>query len=196
MRQFPAAVLMSCVLLPSDRPAIAQSSTALDSARVSLTSVHSYVAADATPGSLAAPDNLVVSPMYFPIVDAMLRGSPTFRRQCMRIAAEPSLIVHLTIGPRSPRHGVRATTRLTRNAKRQLVAAVHIAPLDEVEELIAHEFEHIIEQLDGIDLAKHASLRNTGVSSIGGPGSFGPSELFETIRAQRVGHKVASELGR
>ena len=60
-----------------------------------------------------------------------------------------------------------------------------------MEELIAHEFEHIIEQLDGVDLAAHAAQRHTGVTAIGHR-----HDIFETMRAKRAGLKVVSELGR
>jgi hypothetical protein len=191
MQRFSAVALLSCVLLLFDHPTIAQSNSGFEHARVSFSSVQRYVAADAIPRQLAPPPNLVVPPMYLPVVEAMLRDSPTFRRQCIRIAGEPTLTVRLTISRPAPRYGVRATTRVTRNAKGQLSAAVHIAPLKDTQELIAHEFEHIIEQLDGVDLAKHVALRNTGVIAVGHAG-----EMFETTRAQRVGLKVASELRR
>ena len=47
-----------------------------------------------------------------------------------------------------------------------------------MQELIAHEFEHVIEQLDGVDLAAHAALPHTGVTSIGHS-----TDIFETMRA-------------
>ena len=87
MRRVTVLALASCMLLLHERPAIAQSSSAFE--QVSLTSVHHYVAGEAIPRQLAPPPNLVVSAMYRPLVEAMLRDSPTFRRQCVRIAAEP-----------------------------------------------------------------------------------------------------------
>jgi len=191
LRRCAAAVLMSCMLLLHDRPTIAQSSSASGRARVSFTSVHQYVAADAIPRQLATPQNLVVAAMYRPLVESMLRQSPTFRRQCVRIAAAPSLTVHLAITKPSPGYDVRATTHMTRDADGRLSAAIQIAPLHDVEELIAHEFEHIIEQLDGVDLAAHAAQRHTGVFAIGHR-----RDIFETMRAKRAGLKVVSELGR
>jgi hypothetical protein len=120
----------------------------------------------------------------------MLRQSPTFRRQCVRIAGEPLLTVHLAMTKPSSGSDVRATTRMTRNERGQLSAAIQITPLHDVEELIAHEFEHIIEQLDGVDLAAHAAQRNTGVTAVGQR-----RDIFETMRAKRAGLKVVAELG-
>jgi hypothetical protein len=191
MRRVTAFTLVSCALLLHHRPAIAQSGSTFEHARVSLTSVHHYVAAEAVPRRLAAPPNLVVGSMYRPVIESMLRESPTFRRQCMRIAGESRLTVHLAIGSMPSRSGARATTRMTRTAKGHLTAIIDIGPLQNTEELIAHEFEHIIEQLDGIDLAARAALPHTGVTEIGYRAA-----TFETTRAQRVGLKVISELGR
>jgi len=191
MQRCAAVVFMSCVLLfLRDDPTNAQSNSANGRARVSFTSVHQYVAGEAIPRQLAMPPNVVVSEMYRPLIESMLRLSPTFRRQCMRIAAESSLTVHLAITKPSPGFDARATTRLTRDAKGRRSAAIQITPLHDVEELIAHEFEHIIEQLDGVDLAAHAAQRHTGVTALGYD-----RNVFETIRAKRTGLKVVAELG-
>jgi hypothetical protein len=189
MRQVTAFILVSCALLLHHRPAIAQSSSAFEHAQVSLTSVHQYVAAEAVPRQLAPPPNLLVSPMYRPLVESMLRDSPTFRRQCVRIAAEPGLTVQLSIGSVSMGSDVRAITRMTRSGRGHLSAVVNIGFREDAQELIAHEFEHIIEQLDGVDLAARAALAHTGVTSLGHA-----TDKFETTRAQRTGLKVVSEL--
>jgi hypothetical protein len=188
MRRVAAAGLATCAWLLTGRAAFAQSGAALEPTRVSLTSVHHYVATDAIPRQLAAPPNLIVPDMYRSVVDAMLRGSPTFRRQCVRISAEPALTVHIAI-PLTPRRSdVRAQTRLTRNAG-HLTALVAISPFQDLEELIAHELEHVIEQLDGIDLQARAARPRTGVNATGARDA-----MFETVRAQRAGLTVASEL--
>jgi len=56
--------------------------------------------------------------------------------------------------------------------------------------LIAHEFEHIIEQLDGVDLPLMASRTASGVHRVPG------SEHFETDRAIAAGHRVSEEVSR
>lgn len=56
-------------------------------------------------------------------------------------------------------------------------------------ELIAHEIEHIIEQLDGIDLGARATLPATGVRRCA-------DGAFETMRAIRTGLAVAGEMRR
>ena len=189
MRRVATLAVAACAWLLHDNPISAQPGSGFELARTSFTSVHQYVAHEAIPTQLASPPNIVVSPMYREVVEAMLRGSPTFRRQCLRLAAEPALTVVLDMNPHEQRSDVRARTSMTRNAKGHLSAMVRIAPLHDIEELIAHEFEHIIEQLDGVDLAARARLAHTGVTDTGRRGN-----MFETIRAQRMGLKVVSEL--
>ena len=157
--------------------------------RNALTSVREYVAAEAVPRQLALPENLNVSSMYRPLLEKMLHQSPTFRRQCARIAGEPRMTVELRVGTPGWRSGVRATTQVKRLPAGRLHAIIDILPLDDTIELIAHEFEHVIEQLDGIDLAARADVANSGVRSIGHT-----TNKFETTRAQRTGLKVVSEL--
>jgi hypothetical protein len=65
-------------------------------------------------------------------------------------------------------------------------AVVEIAAPCNCAELIGHEFEHLVEQIEGIDLRALASRRGAGVSvnEIG---------AFETDRAQKAGRLVADE---
>src|SRR5688572_22041464 len=107
MRRF-AVALASCAWMLHDSPAIAQSGSGFELARTSLTSVHQYVAAEAIPRQLTVPPNLVVDDMHRPLIESMLRNSPTFRRQCIRIAGAPALTVHLAIGPTQLRSDLRA----------------------------------------------------------------------------------------
>jgi hypothetical protein len=191
MRRVTAVTLVvsACVLRP--HPAQAQSYSDFEQPRVSVRSVQHYVASEAIPRQLAAPANLIVSPMFRPLVELMLRESPTFRRQCLRISGAPNLTVRLYIHGMPLRSDVRATTTLTRHEHGRVSALIDIAVRHDVEELIAHEFEHIIEQLDGIDLASRAARPHTGVTSLD------PEEnVYETTRAKRVGLKVVSELRR
>jgi hypothetical protein len=58
----------------------------------------------------------------------------------------------------------------------------------QIVELIAHEFEHILEQLDGIDLTRW--IGRSGVHRVGGGETDRP---IETQRAQRMGRIVAGE---
>jgi hypothetical protein len=126
---------------------------------------------------------------YRTLLDSMLRASPTFRRQCLRIAGERKLTVFLALVSLQTRTTVRATTLVTRHRDGRMSARIELVRRDDIVELVAHEFEHISEQLDGVDLAAHAARPSTGVHA-----QTGQLGLFETARAKRMGRLVATEL--
>jgi hypothetical protein len=141
--------------------------------------------------AVALPPNLIVPSTLQRVVDAMLRWSPTFRRQCLRIANAPQTTVALTwFRPTTAEHG-RARTVVTTTTSGRRIATMAIQPVDDQVELIAHELEHVIEQLDEIDLRTLASVPSSGVQRCAGR-----EEAFETIRAIRVGRAVAAEVRR
>ena len=69
-------------------------------------------------------------------------------------------------------------------------ADVQLGPSGDPVLLIAHEFEHILEQLDGVDLPSMATRVATGVRLVPESGHF------ETDRAIAAGRQVASEVRR
>ena len=75
--------------------------------------------------------------------------SPTFRQQLLRVGAEDGLTIHIDVVPRII--GARATTRMVRQND-GLTAHVKVARFDNLVELIAHEVEHVIEQIEGVNL--------------------------------------------
>jgi hypothetical protein len=85
---------------------------------------------------------------------------------------------------------VRARTSITRVDGELRAAAVRVNAGDglAVVELVAHEFEHILEQLDGVVLSAWAG--RSGVYRVGGDATDGP---FETERARQIGRRVAGE---
>ena len=148
-----------------------------------------YVASDAVPALVNVPSNLIVSDTYRPVVERMLRYSRTFRRQCVRIASEHGLTVRLTFRTKLPRPDVNAITTIQRQPTRGIVADIAVLiPGGEVE-LIAHEIEHVIEQLDEIDLPLLARVPGSGVRALAPERS-----MYETRRAARVGALVAAEV--
>jgi hypothetical protein len=155
-----------------------------------LNAAHVYVEADAAAVSASAvlPRNIQLSGTYQSIVQEMLRRSVTFRRQCSRIGLYQWLRVTVEPALRPIRQTVGATTTITREALGGLEADVRLTGQGELVELIAHEFEHILEQLDGVDLAAMASRSGTGVHAVPEVGHF------ETDRAHIAGRRVASEV--
>jgi hypothetical protein len=125
------------------------------------------------------------------VVEAMLRTSATFRRQCLRIANAPDITVALTwLRPPSSDHG-RARTVVTTTTTGRRMATMEIQAVDDQFELIAHELEHVIEQLDDIDLRTLSTVPSSGVERCSGR-----DEVYETIRAIRTGRAVAAEVRR
>ena len=135
------------------------------------------------------PANLVFPESYRGILTAMLERSPMFRRQCLRIAHTPYVRVLLrTLQPSSPA-GPRARTTITRTVDGAVVAMVLLRPLEDMPELIAHELEHIIEQLDGVDLPERATIASSGVHLC-------EDGSYETARALHVGRIVGRDTRR
>jgi hypothetical protein len=152
--------------------------------------VREYVATEtAFSDQLELPANVDVGSLYRPLLESMLRRSPTFRRQCLRIANESRLTVHLRAFPGLRPAGARAVTHFTRLPSGRLSAEIEFNRFDDGVELIAHEFEHVIEQIDGVDLSSIAELTDSGVHSVGPLGL-----LFETTRAIKTGQRVAQEV--
>ncbi|MGH9313763.1 MAG: hypothetical protein ACRD1S_11280, partial [Vicinamibacterales bacterium] len=108
-------------------------------------------------------------------------------RQCARIAGATRLTVVVSSSPLLGLSGSRAETRVSPMRDGRVQAAVEIRGFREQVELIAHEIEHVIEQLDGVDLSSKAAAPGTGVHRI-------DHERFETNRAILVGVKVAQEV--
>jgi len=132
---------------------------------------------------VVAPPNLDVPSVYRTTVEQMIERSPMFRRQCLRLAGAPHLTVIVRmLHPQNS--GPRALTEIKREDGGRMVAMVSINPQGDFMELLAHELEHVIEQLDGIDLAAKASVAHSGVRSC-------VDGTFETSRAVRVGSVVA-----
>jgi hypothetical protein len=142
-------------------------------------------------GSHDIPANFIVSSSFREVIERMLRHSPTFRRQCQRIANASDLTVRLTRLAWPPPHLTRARTRIDRERSGVILAEIDVPPLDDDIELIAHELEHVIEQLDNVDLASRAARAGTGVQAL-----TRTPFVFETTRAAIIGHRVAEEVRR
>jgi hypothetical protein len=121
--------------------------------------------------------------LFAPDILALLRMSGTFRAQCDRIAADPRVRVRLAIVYNVADNG-RAQTTLRRDRAGALVADVDVLFGENYRELLAHEFEHVIEQLDGVDL-RHEAAEGRAWEIAGG--------VFETRRACLAGAQVVHE---
>jgi hypothetical protein len=114
---------------------------------------------------------------------AVLRRSETFRAQCERVASDRRVHVHLVIAT-AVAGGGRAQSTLRRYPSGALDAQVELLFGEDYRELLAHEFEHVIEQLDGLNLRQEVG-RGTAWQVDGG--------AFETRRARLAGLQVLRE---
>ena len=86
-----------------------------------------------------------------PIVKWMLEHSPRFRQQCRTLSAAPRLRATVTISYGQPTGTSRARTAFRQTETGGLDAQIEIRSAANMSELLGHEFEHLIEQLDGVD---------------------------------------------
>ena len=140
--------------------------------------------------NVPAASNITVAEMYRPLVRAMLERSPTFRRQWTRLARATSLAIDVSCEVSGER-GAAARTIIRRELGVPVAARVIIVHGPRAAELIAHELEHVIEQLDGVDLDQKSDVRGSGVRHING----GQGAAFETTRAIETGLRVAEDVG-
>jgi hypothetical protein len=137
--------------------------------------------------SVSATTSIQFAPELRSVVDRMLQRSATFREQYRRIAEARPLVVGVRLDVRLCQTSYRARTTLHRYQSGLLVADVVIAPGSESGEWIAHEFEHILELLDGRNLAQLARNLASDVW-------YSDSDVIETDRAIRAGHIVRDEM--
>jgi hypothetical protein len=150
--------------------------------------VSTYVAAhDDAPHTRECAPNMTVSAAHARVVETMLSQSPTFRRQCERLTSAPNLSVAI-YGHKPGGTQAAAVTSIRRRPFGRLEAHVYLHPSPDVPRLIAHELEHVIEQLDGVNLAVKASIPGSGVRRTSDRG------MFETRRATVRGLRVAREV--
>jgi hypothetical protein len=135
--------------------------------------------------AVALPPNLTAAPVFQPFLDSMWRSSPTFRRQCSRLVAAQDLRIVLHLEELQRRPSFDARTVFVRQAGVLVAARVFLSVSPAAAELIAHELEHVLEQLDGVDLAAHVGSGNVWKRE---------DDTFETRRATDMGRRVAREM--
>jgi hypothetical protein len=153
-----------------------------------VTNVFARNASDDKPKStLAWATSIQFAPELRSEVENLLRKSPTFRAQYQRIAENRSVIVGVHLDVRLCQTSYRARTTIRRYQSGLMVADVAIGPGSRPGEWIAHEFEHILEQVDGRNLQQLVKNNAKDVWHSG-------DDAFETDRAIRAGRAVRDEL--
>jgi hypothetical protein len=170
--------LASLVLLSPGEPVRTPSVLPAVAARASR-----VAACDAPAPSL--PDSIALPPGLEPLVRSWLEHSPAFRRQCRELAAAPRLRATVRVTARPAGSTFRAITSFRQNRSGELVAQIEIRSAPDMTELLAHELEHVLEQLEGLDLDALAE---------GGGARRVSDGAFETARAVQAGHRVAAEV--
>ncbi len=136
-------------------------------------------------GSLV-PVNLSASSQLRDTIGVISSRSPTFRRQCSFIAATRHLAIRIReAGPRGDRP-YAARTIIRRHQFGAITADVELHTPFDPAEIIAHEFEHVIEQVQGLNLRLLSFVVGSGVVR-------SDDGSFETRRAVIAGHRVARE---
>ena len=114
----------------------------------------------------------------------LLERSETFRAQCGRVAATRYLRVVFSVA-RSLPEGSRAQTTIERYQAGAMVAFVSMKFAEDYVELIPHELEHVIEQIDHVQLSEEAARQQAWRS---------PNGADETRRAMAAGLRVRQEV--
>lgn len=114
-----------------------------------------------------------------------LEHSPSFRQQCRELAAAPRLraSVRLNYYP-VPGSTLRAITTFRHDRGGAIEADIEIRSALDLTELLAHELEHVLEQVEGIDLESLDRQKARRLAD----------GAFETSRAIEAGRRVAAEL--
>ena len=133
------------------------------------------------------PLNIRADRALVPIIEQALSQSPTIRRQCQTIAGVASVRVDVHLRSGRLIAGARAEGRIVRYEFGAITAEIFIPVCVDQMEMLAHEFEHVIEQIDGVNLAHRSEVRGSGVSRLS-------DGAFETTRAKAAGRAAAQEL--
>ena len=143
---------------------------------------------DATPASPEPPSHFHVDEILQPVVRALLAKSATFRRQWDTINASRLVRVRVrSIMLLQDDSRARARAQVSRYAHGSMRATIEIPIAADVTELLPHELEHVIEQLEGVDLPGLAQRGEQGVVEV-------RRGIYETARAQAAGLQVVREV--
>jgi hypothetical protein len=130
------------------------------------------------------PSNILIPDGLKPTFNKLLKRSATFRQQCRRINNTGNLRIMIKVVPSIP-NGLRAQSVVSRDNKGNVRIILQTIVMSDYIEMLGHEFEHALEQVEGLDLRSLASKGTDVYQQWNG--------TFETGRAVRTGRIVASE---
>ena len=139
--------------------------------------------ADGGPVEAPWPCRLTITGELRVAAELAWEHSPTFRDQCLKLAAAQAFVVVQPVASRGAR---RAETQIRRTADGMTVAISRVRPNGNAVELIAHELEHVLEFAEGLQFLMESSRGSSRVRLSGG--------AYETQRAMDAGRRVAQEV--
>ena len=134
---------------------------------------------------LASPSNVAMRKDLRPFVARLLMRSPTFRNQFERIRNTSNLQVAIELVT-SQAHLPYQARCIVEKADGLITVKMELVVLRPIPEMMGHEFEHLMEQLEGVNLRTLAAQKGSGVIRQ-------PDGGFETKRAILAGKAVARE---
>ena len=134
------------------------------------------------------PDTVQIDRAVLPRISVMLERSPTFREQCRRVAGTRRLYIRVHVNGLLVGNRFRARTRIFRFESGVIIAEVELRTPWAPEEWIAHEFEHVLEQIERVPLVELADRTGSVWRTA--------DDMFESERAIRAGRTVVQELRR
>ena len=138
-------------------------------------------------GTTSSP-NIHVDRLLQPLIDKLLQQSPTLRRQWQAIAAARLVRVSLVSTPLLRESlSTRARTEVSHYAFGAIRAVVELPSAVDITELLPHELEHVLEQIEGLDLPALAKDGESGVEEVG-------RGVYETARARNAGFEALREV--
>jgi hypothetical protein len=197
-RRTTAAAWMLCAAISSTTGATAAAQAIERPPIASRRLVQSYTdAVDASFTRLAAPWSLGNAPSTLPcrvLAHAQLQPlllqlwsrSATFRQQCRRLAGAQALVLLQRASAKETVWNAESRIGVLDNG--HVLARVRVRTGRESVEIIAHEFEHVLERIDGVQLALDAMRPGSGTTLAGG--------AYETRRATEAGRRAAKEVRR
>jgi hypothetical protein len=135
------------------------------------------------------PSNIIVQPELRAAVVRLWSGSPTFRAQCLKIGERPRYRVALVLDAAISldRNKCRAQCVMRVYSSGFVIARVSLPDSRDLDELIPHEFEHVVEHIEGVDVRRDLFRHGTGTYDTG-------RGRIETLRATRAGRQARAEL--
>ena len=145
-------------------------------------------AIDAPSTRSAWPCLLVVDEDLRPFAELAWDRSATFRDQCRTLGAARATVI---VRSASSRDVHAAAARISPTSRGTVLARVRVRVRDgaDVVELIAHELEHVLECVEGINLLAESRRDGSGVTMLS-------DGAFESGRAIAAGRRVAREVQR